>query len=101
MVKELKDDTFSEAIKTGVSFVKITSPFCGPCKTYAPIFDKFAQDNSDVKCFTINGMEEVNTSIKYGIRNVPVTIIFKDGIEVKRLNGSQTQESLEKIKDFV
>lgn len=96
-VESLNTKKFQDKISSGLSLVKFTSQYCGPCKSYSPIFDSFAEQNKDIKCYTVDALEEHEISIKLDIKSVPVTILFKDGKEVKRVNGKQSLDQLSQL----
>lgn len=102
MVPELTKEDFDSSIETDVCVVKFWSEFCGPCKGYAGIFSVFASRNSKVKCFSVDAIEEFTISSKFNVKRVPLTIIFKDGKEVKRIDGVKTVDQLnEEVKSLI
>ena len=44
---------FQDSIEEGKVLVKYWAPWCGPCKNYAPTFEKFAEENPEIKCSII------------------------------------------------
>ena len=96
MVEEIKTSDFDSKISSGTSFVKFWGEFCGPCKSYATIFHSFAKENPNVNCYSVNAFEELEITDRFKVSRIPVTIVFKDGIEIKRLDGVQTTEQLKK-----
>jgi len=59
--------------------------WCGPCKTYKPVFTEVVNsfgDDIDVQIVDVD--EESQVSADHGIRSIPTTIMFKDGEEVFR-----------------
>lgn len=95
MITTLMTENFDDSIKNGTCFVKFTSPTCGPCRQYAKTYDLFAEQNTTVKCFTIDATENLDIASKFNIRQVPVTIVFKDGVVKNTLNGVQSVDQLE------
>ena len=95
MVPEITTSEFDSKISQGTCAVKFWSEFCGPCKNYANTFHEFAKNNQDVKCFSVDAINEPELSVKFKVRRVPLTIIFKNGEEYKRLEGVQTISQLE------
>lgn len=54
-----------------------TAPWCGPCKTFGPALEAFAQKNQ-VEVIKHNVEEEHDLVKEYGIMSVPTTIWFDD-----------------------
>lgn len=54
--------------------------WCGPCKMIAPVLDKIANDLGDkVTIAKMNVDENQETPSKYGVRGIPMLVLFKDG----------------------
>ncbi len=69
--------------------VDFWAPWCGPCKTMAPIFNDVSQ-KFPLKALFIKVNTEVHQSLgsKFGIRSIPTIIVYKNGIEKKRVSGA-------------
>ena len=79
---------FQQKIETGISVVDFYGTYCPPCRQFAPIFEKVAQDFVGKVSF-IKANTEIIPSVaaKYNVRSIPTIIIFKDGVEVERRVG--------------
>ena len=77
--------------------VKFWASWCGPCKAYAPTFDKFAEENPEVKCFSIDAEKEQGLCEEYGVSSIPVTLVFKGGELVNKASGILTADKLTEL----
>ena len=88
-------DTIDEI--EGYALVKFWASWCGPCKRYAPTFDKFAEENPAVKCFSIDAEKEQGLCEEYGVSSIPVTLVFKNGELITKQSGILTAEKLSEL----
>ena len=70
---------------------KFYAEWCGPCKMLTPIIEKVQGNYSEVAFRSINIDEEFEVAQKYFVRSVPTVIIEKDGKEVGRYAGLQSE----------
>jgi thioredoxin 1 len=70
---------------------KFYAEWCGPCKMLTPIIEKVKGENSQVSFQDINIDEDFAIAQKYFVRSVPTVIIEKNGEEVGRYAGLQSQ----------
>lgn len=70
---------------------KFSATWCGPCKMLAPIMEGIKPKFKNVNFVNIDVDQQFETASKYGIRSVPTVIIEKDGKEVKRFTGLQSE----------
>ena len=90
------DNFDSEVLQSDVPvLVDFWAPWCGPCKTQAPILEKVAKSVEGYgRVVKLNVDEEPAVARKYGIRSIPTLIIFKDGGEHKRFQGVADADAL-------
>lgn len=92
-----------DASKRTPVLVKFYAEWCGPCHRYAPEFMahadkalgqvKSTQFNAGDK--TASGKLRVSrTMLKYGVTNIPTTILFKNGEPVEKFIGVHTQKEI-------
>ena len=99
-VIELNDAGFDEAISQGVTLVDFWAEWCMPCRMQAPIMDELAGKITDQATVSkVNVDENPSTASKFGITGIPTSILFKDGAEVQRFVGVQSEEALRSAID--
>lgn len=78
MIK-LNDETFLQAISNGISVIKFSAEWCGPCKTLHPIMEE-VERTTGVAVYEVDIDENAKIVELLGIRAVPTVMIFKDGL---------------------
>jgi thioredoxin 1 len=88
---------FQDKIEDGISLVKFQASWCGPCKRYAPTFDAFAEENPNIKCFSVDAEAEQDLCTEFNVSSIPVTLLFKDGELKQTKNGILTKDQLSEL----
>ena len=77
-----------------------TAEWCQPCKRTRPIVEELNREQTTAG-FQIIDVDDNSTLVKnFGIQSVPTFILFSDGVEKKRVIGSQTREQLEELINY-
>lgn len=93
MVEHISNN-FDELIKTSDKLVIVDfwAEWCGPCRMVSPIMEELSEHYSDKviigKC---NVDENPQIAAKLGLRNIPVVMLFKNGVMVDRVVGAVTK----------
>ena len=77
--------------------VDFWAPWCGPCRSQAPILEKLASEmDGRVRIVKLNVDEPGNSTLaqKHGIKAIPTLLLFQDGKVVGRFVGLQQKETL-------
>lgn len=75
-----------------IEIKKFEADWCGPCRMLKPTFQKLEESfGNSIKFSYINVDESQDEAAKYSIRSIPAVVIVKDGAEVNRLVGVQSE----------
>jgi len=91
----LTDDSFDEAVAEGVVLVDLWAPWCPPCLMQGPIVEKLAEGVGEkAKIAKMNVDEGQGTAARFGVQAIPTLLLLKDGAEIQRFIGLQTEDAL-------
>ena len=94
----LTSDTFEDTvIKPGITLVDWWASWCGPCRMFAPVFEKASEQHPDVTFGKIDTEDQQDLSAAAGITSIPTLMAFRDGILVFRQPGALPAAALEQV----
>lgn len=80
--------------------VDFWAAWCGPCKAIAPILEELADDYAGkVKIVKVDVDSNPSSASRFGIRNIPTLLVFKDGEKVDTAMGLQPKSQLAQLLD--
>jgi thioredoxin 1 len=74
-----------------------TADWCQPCKKTRPIVEELNREQTIAGFQIIDVDDNPDLAKTFTVQSVPTFILFENGIEVKRIIGSQTREQLEEF----
>jgi thioredoxin 1 len=96
-INEVGDHNFeTEVVQSSVPvLVDFWAPWCGPCKTIAPIVEEIAAEyEGKLKVAKLNVDDHPATASRYNIRGIPNLIILKDGAVKEQIVGAVPKAKL-------
>jgi len=96
---ELDGASFEETVNgNDIVVVDFWAPWCGPCKNFAPIYEKVSEEIEDVVFAKVNTEEHQDLATHFQIRSIPTLMIFREQIVIFSQPGMVPADGL---KDLV
>ena len=97
-VVELNRDNFEQTItESGFVIVDFWAPWCGPCRSFAPTFEKVSEEHPEIVFAKVNTEDEHEIAAHFQIRSIPTLMIFRDQIIIYSQPGALPESMFKEI----
>jgi thioredoxin 1 len=95
---ELTKENFEQVI-TGNDMVLVDfwAPWCGPCRSFAPVYEEVSEKYPDVVFAKVNTEEEQEIAGHFQIRSIPTLMIFREKIIIFSQPGALPGSALDQL----
>jgi thioredoxin len=79
--------------------IKFWASFCGPCRVYAPVFERVKQElQNDIEFVEVNVEDDPdNLAGEFKVRGIPLTVVLEDGEKIKEKSGRLSEAELKEL----
>ena len=94
----LTKDNFETVVSGNpMVIVDFWAPWCGPCRAFAPTFERAADKHENVVFAKVNTDEEPEIGQAFNIRSIPTLMIFRDNVVIYSEAGALPPSGLEDV----
>ncbi|MFC7405547.1 thioredoxin [Georgenia alba] len=100
--KNITTEEFEPTVSAeGITLVDFWADWCGPCKQFAPIYERASEANPDITFAKVDTEAEQGLAAQLQISAIPTLMAFRDGIMVFNQAGALPAKSLDQLLDAV
>ncbi len=103
--QELNSENFNDTIQgNDIVIIDFWAEWCGPCKSFAPTFERAAENHENIVFAKVNTEEQTELAQACQIRSIPTLMIFREQIllfnQAGALAPAQLEDVIEKVKEL-
>jgi len=87
-MNQLKNEEFEAAIISNENvIIEFFAEWCSPCSAMLPTLEEIINQNDNISVFKVDIESEIDLTERFGVRNIPTTLYFKNGVQINKTVG--------------
>jgi len=95
---ELTKDNFDQTVNDNpIVIVDFWAPWCGPCRGFAPVFERASESHPDVVFAKVNSDEQQELARTFNVGSIPMLMVFREKVLLFQQAGALPGQALEQV----
>ncbi len=95
---EISGQNFKDVVeRDGIVLIDWWAPWCGPCRSFGPTYEKVAQKHPDITFGKVNTEDQPDLAGAFEIRSIPTLMILRDKVLLFSQPGALPEAALEDL----
>ncbi|MDQ3150331.1 MAG: thioredoxin [Actinomycetota bacterium] len=78
---QVTSDNFSDVVSdTGTVVLDFWASWCGPCRSFAPVFEKVSEQHPDIVFGKVDTEDQPEVAAGFEVRSIPTVVVIRDGV---------------------
>lgn len=98
----LSEESFGSTISDNpIVLVDFWAAWCGPCRQFAPVFERVSEANPDIVFAKVDTEAEQGLAQAFGITSIPTLMAVRDGVILYSQPGALPEDALNRVVQAV
>lgn len=95
---DLTAETFRETVEgNGTVFVDFWAAWCGPCRSFAPVYEEASEANPDIVFAKVDTEDQRQLASDFQITSIPTLMAIREGVVLYSQPGALPKANLEEL----
>ncbi len=94
---QVTENNFAATIQKGIVLLDFWAGWCGPCRTFAPVFEAAALRHPDVVFGKVDTEAEPGLGAAFQVRAIPTLMVLRDGVLLAAQPGAMGAAALDEL----